>query len=403
DLMAVTDELAAADDRVIRFRLSRPFPMLPIALGKTTTPMCAMMPERLARTDPFREVPEMVGSGPFRFLTDERVSGARSAYARFERYRPRPDGTTDWTAGPKHAHFDRIEWNTLPDIGTAAAALRAGEQDWLAYVSPDLAPTLRRARNLRVARLDQTGMMNILQLNHLQPPFDNPAIRRALLGAIDQAACMQAIVGDDPAAYHTPLGFFCPGTPMANEQGLEAFTAPRDMGAVQSALRAAGYGGERVVLMIPVDNPPLQALGEVAADTLKRAGLNLDVQAMDYGTMLARRQRTESVVEGGWSAFVTGTAGTDWLNPAWHVMIRGSGRSGYPGWSSSERREALRRSWLDATEDGERRRLCAALQRQCLEEVPCTPLGQYFQAVAYRTSLTGMLNGFPTFWGVRPA
>ena len=72
-LMEATEELSAPDDRTIRFRLKRPFPLLPLALGKASVPVCAMMPERLANTDPFRQVPEMIGSGPFRFKADERV------------------------------------------------------------------------------------------------------------------------------------------------------------------------------------------------------------------------------------------------------------------------------------------------------------------------------------------
>src|SRR5947209_18296071 len=51
--MARTDELSAVSDRVIRFRLKRPFPLLPEALAE---PYCSIMPERLAKTDPFKPV-----------------------------------------------------------------------------------------------------------------------------------------------------------------------------------------------------------------------------------------------------------------------------------------------------------------------------------------------------------
>ena len=88
-LMARTDELAAIDDRTIQFRLKRPFSILPYALGKISTPICAMMPERLANTDPFKAVSEMVGSGPFRFKADEWVSGSLAVYTKFDRYVPR--------------------------------------------------------------------------------------------------------------------------------------------------------------------------------------------------------------------------------------------------------------------------------------------------------------------------
>jgi peptide/nickel transport system substrate-binding protein len=129
-LLAATDELSAPDDRTIEFRLKKPFPLLPDALGKSPSLMCAMMPERLARTDAFTQVTELVGSGPYRFVASERVPGARAVYERFPDYVPRAEGTPDWTAGPKVVNFDRVEWTTIPDASTAASALRNGEQDW---------------------------------------------------------------------------------------------------------------------------------------------------------------------------------------------------------------------------------------------------------------------------------
>ena len=112
--MAATDELSAPDDKTICFRLKQPFPLLPTALGKVSVVICPMMPERLAKTDPFTQLTEMVGSGPFRFKADERVPGARVVYERFDGYVPRSGGKPEWTSGPKVVNLDRIEWNVIP-------------------------------------------------------------------------------------------------------------------------------------------------------------------------------------------------------------------------------------------------------------------------------------------------
>ncbi len=228
-LMDVTDELSAADDRTIRFRLKHPFPLLPLALGKAGVPVCAMMPERLASTDPFTAVTEMVGSGPFRYVAKERVPGSLNVYEKFEGYVPRPDGTVAWTAGPKVVHFDRVEWAYIPDAATATNALINGEAMWQEYAYADQIPLLRRGKNIKVQTNDRTGFVNMMRLNELQPPFNNPAIRRALWAAIDQNEYMQAVVGtDDPSLIRNPLGFFGPGTPMASEAGMQALAGPRD-------------------------------------------------------------------------------------------------------------------------------------------------------------------------------
>ncbi|MET3360373.1 ABC-type transport system substrate-binding protein [Bradyrhizobium japonicum] len=169
ELMEATDELSAADDRTIRFRLKRPFPLLPQALGKAAINACFMMPERLASQDPFKPLTEVIGSGPFRYLADERVQGARNAYAKFERYQPRTDGKPDWTAGPKIVHYDRVVWTTTPDAGTGVAALQTGEQDWQETTPHDLLPVIKAAGDIETRILDPRGYACMLRLNHLQP------------------------------------------------------------------------------------------------------------------------------------------------------------------------------------------------------------------------------------------
>ena len=146
ELMAATDELSAPDDRTIRFRLNRPFPLLPAALGKSAIQAPFMMPERLASQDAFKPLTEVIGSGPFRFVADERLQGARNVYARFDRYQPRQDGKPDWTAGPKIVHYDRVVWTTMPDAATGVAALQTGEQDWQETTPHDLLPVLEARR-----------------------------------------------------------------------------------------------------------------------------------------------------------------------------------------------------------------------------------------------------------------
>jgi peptide/nickel transport system substrate-binding protein len=403
--MAATDELSAPDDKTIQFRLNKPFPLLPAALGKPTTPSPVMMPERLANTDPFKQITEMTGSGPFRFVADERVPGARNVYQRFDKYKPRDGGTPDWTAGPKIVHFDRVEWTTIPDAGTKAAALQAGEHDWWENPTPDLLPLLRKDSNIKVEVINPTGAVNMMRPNHLQPPFNNPKILQALLWAVDQSAFMEAIVGSDPSMYHVPHGVFCPGTPMASEVGLQPLLGPRDPAKVKQMLKEAGYAGEKVTMLVATDYTQFKAIGDVAADMMSKVGMNVDYVATDWGTMLQRRNNKGPVDQGGWSCFFTGWEGEDHLDPSNHYAIRGNGNepAGWPGWCVSPRLEALRNAWFDAPGKAAQRKICEDIQLQCMVDVPSVPLGQFVQHTAYRTSLTGVLPGFPTFWNVRPS
>ena len=208
--------------------------------------MCAIMPERLANTDPFKSITEVIGSGPFRFKADERVSGSLYVCERFTDYKPREDGEADFVSGPKAAHFDRVEWHINPDQASVTGALQSGEIDWTEYAYDDLRPMLRRDSRVTLQRVGSTGFWGFMRPNHLFPPFDNPAIRRALMGAIDQTEFMTAVIGPDPSDWRVPTGFFPLGSPMASDEGLAAFTGPRDLGRVRRDLEAAGYRGEKI-------------------------------------------------------------------------------------------------------------------------------------------------------------
>ncbi|MBV8914693.1 MAG: ABC transporter substrate-binding protein [Acetobacteraceae bacterium] len=403
-LLARTDELSAPDDKTIQFRLKRPFALLPEALGKAAVNMCAIMPERLASTDPYKQVTEMVGSGPYRFKANERVQGARFVYERFPGYTPREGGgRPEWTTGPKVAHFERIEWHIIPDPATAAAALQSGEVDGWERPTGDLLQLLARDRKLKLELVYEMGACMLLRPNHLFPPFDNPGVRRALFHAIDQTEVMIAVMGADPALRKVPCGFFPPGSPMASDTGMAALTEERDYDRVKRDLQAAGYKGEKVAFLVPQDYPIIKAASDVAADMMKRAGMEVEYQALDWGTVTQRRANRNPPSQGGWNAFCTTLSGDEFATPAAHHPLRGTGGQAWFGWPTSPRIEALRDEWLDATDLPAQKRIAAEIQAQAFQDVPYLPLGLFYNPSAYRADLTGILHGFPIFWNLRRA
>ncbi|MDB5378010.1 MAG: transporter substrate-binding protein [Rubritepida sp.] len=398
-LFSAVDELAPEDDRTFTFRLKRPFPRLPNALCKLTVVAPVVMPERLAQTEPGR-MPEIIGSGPFRFKRDEFVSGSRAVYERFEGYKPRESGTTSLCAGPKVVKLDRVEWHIIADPGASSSALLAGEMDWIDNAVPDLLPRFRRAPNITVRAADPSGSMNGLQINHLHPPFDNPAIRRALLGAVDQSDYMTAVTGTDGSLWRAGVGVFCPGTPLANDAGMQVLNAPRDYDKVKRELLAAGYRGEKVTLLQPADLPPISALAEVAADMLRKVGMTVDLQSSDWATLLQRRLKKDPPERGGWNLSPTAAPGLQTVDPAVHFWMRGNGLNAPVGWATSEKLEELRSRWFDTTDMEAQRQLGREMQEQVWRDVPYLPLGQYFQQTAYRNNVVRGVKELPVFWDV---
>jgi peptide/nickel transport system substrate-binding protein len=400
-LMAATGEVSAPDDRTIRFRLTKSFPHLPAALAGCATVTPVIMPERLALTDPFRQVPEMVGSGPYRFVQAEFNAGERATYERFAAYVPRGEGTLSYTAGPKITHFDRVEWRSIGDNATAVAALLTGEVDWVDSVTADLVPLLTRDPKVTVEIKERSGSIPIMRFNHLQPPFDNPAIRRALLGAIDQAEVMNAIAGTDRTLWQDRIGLFAPTSRLASEAGIEVLSRPRDYNQVKRDLAAAGYRGEPVTVLAVADNAYFVSLCQVGAEQLRKAGVNVDLQTMDFGTMLRRRASKEPRDKGGWNIFFTFNDGVFVDNPAANNMIRGDGKSGLEGWPNSPRLEALRDAWLDSTDLATEKQIGEQMQLQMWQDVPYIPMGFWVRTTAHRREIVDLPWGLAAFYGVR--
>lgn len=402
NVRAVTDEMTATSDRVIQFRLKKPFPLLTAALAKPSS-FCPVLPERLARTPGHVQVTDMTGSGPFRFVPGERVAGSLAVYEKFAGYAPRPGGTPSFAAGPKIVYVNRVEWHTIPDAATSAAALQAGEIDWWEQPTPDLIPLLRQSKDILVETKEKGGLMGMIRFNHLTPPFDNPAIRRAFLAGINQTDYMTAVMGDDRRLWNDKCGFFLPGSPFVSDAGMEALSSPRSFDTVKQNLEAAGYRGEKVVFVVPNDLPALNAMSQIAGDMFQRVGLNLDYQALDWGTVLPRLANKEGLDKGGWSVWCNYIPGVIAVSPATHSYMRGIGRAGTFGWPTSAPLEELRNQFLDASTLDDQRRVTRALQLQAFQDVPYIPTGAWMQPFAFRRTLTDILNGFPMFHNVKKA
>ncbi|MGO8916137.1 MAG: ABC transporter substrate-binding protein [Stellaceae bacterium] len=397
-LLQATDELAAVDDKVVQFRLKRPFPLLPDALGKPGSNMPCIMPERLAATDPFQPVTEMIGSGPYRFIAGERVSGSQVVYERFDGYVPRAGGRASFTAGPKIPRLERITWSVIPDPATAANALLSGEADWWEQPPVDLLALLAPGGKVTVRSDDPASGIGIMRFNFLFPPFDNPAIRRAILPAINQADFMTAVAGTDRRYWRDRVGVFNTVSPLASAAGTEVMAG--DVPQARRALEEAGYRGERVVILAPGDFPSIYALAEIGADVLRKIGMNVDLQVLDWGTVVQRRTSKEPPSQRGWNIFFTYLQGPNEFSPAAHLGIRANGDKAWFGWPSDPKLEALRQDWFAAADLAAQQRLCRDIQEEVWRFVPYIPLGEYFQPTAYRGDLQGVREGFAQFYDV---
>ena len=399
-LMDATANITADDEKTFTIALKAPFPLMLNALGKLSSNVPFMMPERLAKTDPFQQIPEAIGSGPFKFVKEEWVPGNKAVFVKNADYVPRNEPPS-FAAGGKVAKADRVEWLYIPDAATASAALNAGEVDWYEQPPVDLVPVFAKNPDIVVTTVDPLGNMGVLRFNQIHPPFDNPKMREAVLSLVNQKDYMQAVAGD-PKYWKSCVALFICGTPLATEAGADELKKAPDFARAKALIAEAGYKGEKIVVLDATDQPIVHAQALVTNELLTKAGLNVQVDANDWGTLITRRASKEPVDKGGWNIFHTWTSAPDMLSPALNGPLRGNGDKAWFGWPDDPKIEALIDDWFKAPDLNAQKALASDIQVEAYtKEIPYVPTGLFQIPTAYRKNLEGIIIAPVVFlWNV---
>jgi peptide/nickel transport system substrate-binding protein len=398
-LAAATASLEVTGARSFSLTLSRPFALVTEALARPTASALFVMPERIARTPANVGITDATGSGPFIFDQAAWRPGDRAIYRRNPAYMPRAE-PPDGLAGGKVAGVDRVEWLSIPDGATAAAALQNGEIDYLEQPSPDLVPTLERNPNIRLLAVNQVGYDIWIRINHSQPPFNDPRAREALLYLIDQQEDLQA-AGIRPSEQvpYCPAYFMC-GTPLESAAGAKGLKEV-DIARARQLLKEAGYDGRKVVFLNATDLPINNAATLTIAQNMARAGIDVDTPAMDWATLTQRRGKQTPPSEGGWNLFITVANALDAGNPLTNLYLASPCTGGLPGWPCDEKLESLRRAWWETADPAQRRVLLDEVQARAFEVLPYINGGQFRTLTAFRSNVVGVeATTIPVFWGI---
>lgn len=401
-LLNAVDEMRAVDAQTFTLSLGEPYGLVEQSLAKPSSNVPFIMPARIAATPPDEQIEDPTGSGPYVFDRDAWEPGNKVVYRRFADYVPRAEPAS-WLAGGKTATFDVVEWQSMPDPQTAINALVTGEVDMVEQVAHDLLPLVDGEADIEVAITNPLGLQYMFRFNHLHPPFDDATVRQAAIAALNQQDLIQATIGN-PDYYAECAAMFVCGSPFATDVGGDVALAS-DFDAARALLAEAAYDDTPVTLMHATDIPVLANLAPVAKSLLERGGFTVDMQSMDWQTLVSRRANKATPADGGWNAFLTAWTAADVMNPISAAGFNASGDEAWYGWPNDAELEALRAEFARTTDIAAQKALAEAIQLRALAVGTHMHAGQYFVPAAYRTDrIDGAFVQGPAtvFWRVAP-
>jgi peptide/nickel transport system substrate-binding protein len=398
-MMGFVKEMKATGDSTFQFILNEPTGLVVQALGKPSSNVPFIMPAKIAATPPGEQISEYVGSGPFVFMEDQWKPGDKAVFAKFKEYKPRTE-PGDGLAGGKVVHVDKVVWKVIRDQQTAMNALSKGEIDVIEQPSFDLLPLMKKDPNIKIEDLNPFGWQYTWRHNTLYPPFDNPKIRQALLYAFVQEDFLQAVVGN-PEYYKACKAMFICGTPLATDAGFED-KFEGNLKKARALVKEAGYDGTPVVLMHSTDLAVLTNLAPVAKAAMEKIGLKVDMQSMDWQTLVARRAKKDKPSEGGWNAFITAWNSVDNANPVSTPFLNAGCDKALFGWPCDDEIQALRNAYAREADPEKQMELIKKIQMRVAESPTHIHLGQWYSPSAMGKNITGAPpSPVVVFWGYK--
>jgi peptide/nickel transport system substrate-binding protein len=389
-LLKSTGELKVIDDRTFAIVLKEPFGLVLDALSKVSSNVPFIMPKRVAETDPYKQITDFTGSGPFIFKQDEWKPGEKVVFVKNPKYRPRAEPPS-MLAGAKIARVDRVEWLAIPDPSTAVNALLAGEIDLIEAPPPDLFPILRADKNIALYGWNEQGSQIVMRFNWLQPPFNNVKARQAAMYALAQEDILRAQVGD-PDIYKVCNAPFICGTRFGKEYG-DLLVKP-NLEKARQLLKESGYDGTPVTMLRQTDLQSSNNVQPVAKQQLEAAGFKVDLLDMDWQSVVSRRARKEPPSQGGWNIFFTTNITLDSDNPGTNSFASGACDKDWFGWPCDPEMEKLRDAFIHEVDPEKQKQLGYAISDRAIEQGFFAPVGQYKAFGAYRKDrLEGWLPG----------
>ena len=380
NLMAKTTEIAQIDDYTLEFRLTQPYGSILIGRAHNTQ-ACTIHPKSIldaAGDEPITDSTLYVGTGPYKLVEWQRDAVMR--FERFDGYQPAAGDSTIGYGGKKFAYADTIEFIPVPDEAARVAGLQAGDYHLALNVGNDQYEVLKDYPGVIAEILPPTGW-DIFFLNWKSPMMGNLAMRQAVQASFDHYPMLQSGQGADEFIRLDP-GIMMKQTPWYTTAG-EEFYDINDPDLAKAKLTEAGYAGEPLRFMTTQEYSYMYPEAVVAKQQMEAVGITVDLQVMDWATLLERRAKPEE-----WDMFGTGHG---FVPDPTQISYVGQ-MNIYPGWWSSETSLALAADLASESEFDVRKGIFEKIQTAHYTEIPAIKIGDS-STCSFRSDKVGGWDG----------
>jgi peptide/nickel transport system substrate-binding protein len=375
-LMEKTNELAQVDDYTLEFRLSEPYGTILIGLAHNTQ-ACTIHPKSIldaAGDEPMTNSDQYIGTGPYRLVEWQRDAAMR--FERFDDYKSSSEDGPKGYGGTKYAYADAIEFIPVPDEAARVAGLQAGDYHLGLDIGNDQYTVLQDFPGVVAEILTPTNW-DVFFLNWKSPMMENLAMREAVQAAFDHTPMLQSGRGGDEFIRLDP-GLMMQQTPWHSTAGEEHYNV-NDPDLAKQKLQEAGYDGEPLRFMTTQEYSYMYGEAIVAQQQLEAVGITVDLQVMDWATVLERRAKPEE-----WDMFGTGHG---FVPDPSQISYVGQ-MNQYPGWWSSESSLELASQLLAEAEFEQRMPIFEKIQEAHYTEIPAIKIGDSSN-VSFRSEAVG--------------
>jgi len=377
------EAIEAKDPYTVVIHLKEPSGSLLYGLGSPNNG-AAIYPKEVIAAAGEGQIKEFIGTGPYRFV--EHKPDRHIKVARFKEYAARTDAPDGGFGGKRVAYADEILFIPVPDEAVRLAGVETGEYHFAQQIKADQYERVKGTPVLEPGVVKPYGWITAVP-NHKQGLMANKKVRQAFLAALDMDPIMAAGIGNK-AFYRIDGALFYPEqTAFHSQSGVTGYNQ-KSPAKARALLKEAGYKGEPVRWITTKEYDWMYNTSLVAKQQMEAAGFTVDLQVLDWATLVQRRNKPEL-----YDIFSTGfTLGAD---PALATSVQ----CNWPGWWCQEEKERILGEMLRETDPKKRKAQIERLQAVFYEDVGRIKFGDYFQFSVTRKELRGFHNApFLYFW-----